>query len=88
MVEHLRRPVEARNFLAGARALDRTKDGELVLDAPRGRRRPHAIAGNKARNGADCSGGCDAWIDARFETFAVNPALKITAAEMAAICPK
>lgn len=52
MVERLRRPVEARNFLAGARALDRTKDGERVLDAPRGRRRPHAIAGNKARNGA------------------------------------
>lgn len=41
-----------------------------------------------ARNGADCSDGCDAWIDHHFDTFEVNPALKISAAEQAAICPK
>lgn len=43
---------------------------------------------NEARNGADCSDGCDAWIDHHFEHFKVNPALKISAAEQAAICPK
>jgi hypothetical protein len=41
-----------------------------------------------ARNGADCSDGCDAWIDHHFETFEFNPALTISAAEQAAICPK
>lgn len=43
---------------------------------------------NEARNGADCSDGCDAWIDHHFEHFKVNPALTISAAEQAAICPK
>jgi hypothetical protein len=43
---------------------------------------------NDARNNADCSDGCDAWIDHHFEHFKVNPALKISAAEQAAICPK
>ncbi|WP_299423300.1 hypothetical protein [uncultured Shimia sp.] len=43
---------------------------------------------NEARNGAPCSGGCDAWIDGKFERFTVNPALQITDAERAAICPK
>jgi hypothetical protein len=41
-----------------------------------------------ARNGADCSDGCDAWIDHHFDTFEVNPNLTLTAAEQAAICPK
>jgi hypothetical protein len=41
-----------------------------------------------ARNGADCSDGCDAWIDHHFDTFEFNPNLKLTAAEQAAICPK
>ena len=43
---------------------------------------------NDARNGADCSDGCDAWIDHHFEHFKVDPALSITPAEMAAICPR
>lgn len=43
---------------------------------------------NEARNGAPCGGGCDAWIDGKFERFSVDPALKITDAERAAICPK
>ena len=43
---------------------------------------------NEARNGAPCSGGCDAWIDAKFEGFSKNPSLTISEAEMAAICPK
>lgn len=42
---------------------------------------------DEARNGADCSDGCDAWIDHHFEHFHVDPALGITAAERAAICP-
>ncbi|WP_170607909.1 hypothetical protein [Ruegeria arenilitoris] len=42
---------------------------------------------NDARNGAPCSGGCDAWIDGKFERFSVDPALRITDAERAAICP-
>jgi hypothetical protein len=42
---------------------------------------------DKARNGADCSDGCEAWIDHDFDTFEFDPALKITAAEQAAICP-
>ena len=41
-----------------------------------------------ARNGADCSDGCEAWIDHHFDTFEFNPALTISAAEQAAICPK
>jgi hypothetical protein len=41
-----------------------------------------------ARNGAPCSNGCDAWIDAKFERFDFNPALRITDAERSAICPK
>jgi hypothetical protein len=43
---------------------------------------------DKARNGAQCANGCDKWIDAKFENFKVNPALKISDAERAAICPK
>ena len=41
-----------------------------------------------ARNGAGCSGGCGKWIDAKFAKFKVDPDLKITKAERAAICPK
>ena len=41
-----------------------------------------------ARNGAPCGGGCDDWIDAKFERFSFDPALQITEAERAAICPK
>jgi hypothetical protein len=41
-----------------------------------------------ARNGAPCSGGCDAWIDAKFKNFKVNPSLQISAEQKAAICPK
>lgn len=43
---------------------------------------------NEARNKADCSDGCEAWIDHHFETFEFDPALTLTAAEQAAICPK
>jgi hypothetical protein len=43
---------------------------------------------DEARNGADCSDGCDAWIDHHFDTFEFNPNLTLTAAEQAAICPK
>jgi len=43
---------------------------------------------NEARNGAPCSGGCDAWIDGKFDRFELNPALQITDAERSAICPK
>jgi hypothetical protein len=43
---------------------------------------------DQARNGADCSDGCDAWIDHHFDTFEFNPNLTLTAAEQAAICPK
>jgi hypothetical protein len=43
---------------------------------------------NDARNGADCSDGCDAWIDHHFDHFRPNPALAITPAEQAAICPR
>lgn len=42
----------------------------------------------EARNGADCSDGCDAWIDHHFEHFTFDPSLKISDAERAAICPK
>ncbi|WP_424990517.1 hypothetical protein [Fluviibacterium sp. S390] len=41
-----------------------------------------------ARNGAGCSGGCSQWIDAHFAKFKVDPSLKISSAEQAAICPK
>jgi len=43
---------------------------------------------DEARNGADCSDGCDAWIDHHFDTFDYDPALALTPAEQAAICPK
>lgn len=43
---------------------------------------------DKARNGAGCSGGCNKWIDAKFARFHADPALEITEAERAAICPK
>jgi hypothetical protein len=43
---------------------------------------------DEARNGADCSDGCEAWIDHHFDTFEFNPNLTLTAAEQAAICPK
>ncbi|WP_425045320.1 hypothetical protein [Primorskyibacter sp. S87] len=43
---------------------------------------------NKARNNAPCSGGCDKWIDAKFSNFKVDPALNISDAQKAAICPK
>lgn len=43
---------------------------------------------DEARNGADCADGCEAWIDHHFDTFEFNPALTLTAAEKAAICPK
>jgi hypothetical protein len=43
---------------------------------------------DEARNNAGCSGGCDKWIDAHFASFKVDPALAITDAERAAICPK
>lgn len=40
-----------------------------------------------ARNGAPCSGGCDKWIDGKFESFKFDPALAISDAQRAAICP-
>lgn len=43
---------------------------------------------DKARNEAPCSGGCDTWIDGKFEHFRYDPALEISQAEKAAICPK
>lgn len=43
---------------------------------------------DKARNGAGCSGGCDAWIDKHFAKFKLDPSLKISSAQQAAICPK
>ncbi|WP_143746227.1 protein-tyrosine phosphatase family protein [Marivita geojedonensis] len=43
---------------------------------------------NDARNGAPCSGGCDKWIDAKFDRFSVDQSLSISDAERAAICPK
>ncbi|OSQ42900.1 hypothetical protein MGEO_20220 [Marivita geojedonensis] len=43
---------------------------------------------DKGRNGAPCSNGCDAWIDAKFDKFKVDSSLSITDAERAAICPK
>lgn len=43
---------------------------------------------NTARNDAPCSGGCDAWIDAKFENFSFDPTLAISEEQRAAICPK
>jgi hypothetical protein len=43
---------------------------------------------DEARNGAPCSGGCDAWIDSKFDRFAPDPALKISVDQQKAICPK
>ena len=43
---------------------------------------------DEARNGAPCSGGCDKWIDEKFDGFSADPALAISDAERAAICPK
>ena len=44
---------------------------------------------DKARNNAPCgSGGCDKWIDAKFASFTVDPALKIGAEEQRKICPQ
>jgi hypothetical protein len=44
---------------------------------------------HKARNNAPCgSGGCDKWIDAKFASFRVDPALKISAEEQRKICPQ
>jgi hypothetical protein len=43
---------------------------------------------NEARNGAPCSGGCDAWIDRHFDAFKPDPALALTDAQRAAICPQ
>jgi hypothetical protein len=42
---------------------------------------------NETRNGAPCSGGCDAWIDRHFANFTFDPALSLTDAQRAAICP-
>ncbi|SEA99194.1 hypothetical protein [Rubrimonas cliftonensis] len=42
---------------------------------------------NDTREGAPCSGGCDAWIDAKFAAFRPDPALALSAAEREAICP-
>ncbi|MFZ7093933.1 hypothetical protein [Primorskyibacter sp. 2E233] len=43
---------------------------------------------DEARNDAPCSGGCDKWIDGKFKNFKVDPSLKISAQQQAAICPK
>ncbi len=43
---------------------------------------------NEARNNAPCGGGCDSWIDAKFKHFKFDPALEISEAQRAAICPK
>jgi hypothetical protein len=44
---------------------------------------------NKARNNAPCgSGGCDKWIDGKFASFQVDPALKISAEQQRKICPQ
>ena len=42
---------------------------------------------NYARNNAPCGGGCDKWIDNKFKHFKVDPSLKISSAQKAAICP-
>jgi len=44
---------------------------------------------HKARNNAPCgSGGCDKWIDGKFASFQVDPALKISAEQQRKICPQ
>ena len=43
---------------------------------------------NEARNNAPCGGSCDSWIDAKFKNFKYDPALEISDAQRAAICPK
>lgn len=43
---------------------------------------------NQTRNGAPCSGGCDQWIDAKFDRFSVDRSLSISADQRAAICPQ
>ena len=43
---------------------------------------------NEARNNAPCGGGCDKWIDAKFKNFKYDPALEISDAQRAAICPE
>ena len=44
---------------------------------------------HKARNNAACgSGGCDKWIDGKFASFQVDPALKISAEQQRSICPQ
>lgn len=43
---------------------------------------------NEARNGSPCADGCDNWIDAKFENFLFDPALEISEAERAQICPE
>jgi hypothetical protein len=43
---------------------------------------------DETRNGAPCSGGCDAWIDRHFAKFERDPALTLSDAQRAAICPR
>jgi hypothetical protein len=44
---------------------------------------------NKARNGAACGrGGCDQWIDQKFDSFRVDPGLAITEEQRRRICPE
>jgi hypothetical protein len=43
---------------------------------------------DETRNGAPCSGGCDAWIDDKFARFTPDPALALGDAERRAICPR
>ena len=42
----------------------------------------------QARNNANCSGGCDKWIDSKFKNFKVDPSLTISSEEQQRICPK
>jgi hypothetical protein len=42
---------------------------------------------DKARNNANCAGGCDKWIDDKFSKFHFDPALTISDEEQSAICP-
>jgi hypothetical protein len=42
----------------------------------------------KARNNANCSGGCDKWIDGKFKQLKVDPTLTISSEEQQRICPK
>ena len=43
---------------------------------------------NETRNGAPCSGGCDDWINRKFEGFSLDASLSISDSQRAAICPK